>query len=121
MQSIAPGQTCIFDKYGTLKQATGDVATSGKFQVMNQYDVPMKFGLTCALSVVGTVENSSSPKGTFYVTPDVLHNDGIELTPIDKVVVWFQSKAEGDSMISAMIKEKLEVDFSGSHAADLLL
>jgi hypothetical protein len=100
-----------------MESPTGDVnPASGKFAVKNDYTADMNIGVTCKLSVSGGEAIPGAVDGAFYVTPKKVPNSyTVDMTPIDKVTVWFQTGASTGSMIATISGATFEVDFSGQN------
>jgi hypothetical protein len=111
------GQTCKLNQNGRMESPTGNAnPASGKFAVDNQYTADMNIGVTCKLSVSGGEAIPGAVDGAFYVTPKkVPHNYTVDMTPIDKVVIWFQTGASTGSMIAKISGPTFEVNFTGEN------
>jgi hypothetical protein len=97
-----------------MNPAKGNVDSSGKFKVQNRWDKGMNIAVTCDLHVDSDGPDSGPVPGAFYITAQqVLKDEEVELTPIDKVRVWFQANVSTGSMIGQIFGPSLEVDFSG--------
>jgi hypothetical protein len=100
-----------------MDSPTGNVnPNAGKFAVNNQYTADMNIGVTCKLSVSGGQVIPGKVDGAFYVTPKkVPHNYSVDMTPIDKVMVWFQTGASTGAMIAKITGPAWTVDFTGTN------
>ncbi|KAG8817174.1 hypothetical protein FRC17_011337 [Serendipita sp. 399] len=117
-QDIEFGQTCTMDKAGNMNPAVGEPDQSGTFTVKNEWTNPASVGVSCTLTVSGQVV-ANLP---FYVSPDEVVVDGtINLTPIDKVAVWFQELNATGTMIDKITGPMWTVDFTGQNPKDVTI
>ncbi|KAG8817176.1 hypothetical protein FRC17_011339 [Serendipita sp. 399] len=78
----------------------------------------MNIGIAC------TLVNNEKPLVDlpFHVTPDQVMSDGtINLTPIDKISVWFQEFKKTGMMIDEITGPSLTVDFTGQNPKDVTI
>jgi hypothetical protein len=93
---------------------TGSIdPSSGSFSVVNDWTDPINIGAACALMIPGSTTFNSLD---FYVSTDqVAPSDTIVLTPIDKVICWFEVDAVTSTMIGDITSPTFTVDFTGSN------
>ncbi|CAG8683680.1 11675_t:CDS:1, partial [Acaulospora colombiana] len=111
-------QTCKFDQLGELGKAEGEVDDSGSFKVENHFTEPISVEVIRELRTRGDTNKpeAPTPEETIYVTPDkVLPEESITLTPIDKIVVWFQATSSTGSMEGEIIGKKVEIILKGKN------
>jgi hypothetical protein len=98
-----------------MTPAQGNVDQSGTFKVDNEFAQGMNVGVTCQLELQGSVV-PGPVTGAFYVTPDPMPTGFIaQLTPVDKVTLWFEANASTGSMIAEIVGNQAVVDFTGSN------
>ncbi|KAH9851379.1 hypothetical protein C2E23DRAFT_886558 [Lenzites betulinus] len=104
---IKYGQTAVLDSNGSMHNATGTPNSSGSFAVNNQY---------AALNI-GVMGNLSGVFSPIFVSPNELVTGIITLTPIESVLVWFDTTHVTSTIITTSISNTIEVDFTGGIAS----
>ncbi|KAH9851343.1 hypothetical protein C2E23DRAFT_886540 [Lenzites betulinus] len=103
---IKYGQSCLLDKVGNMGNAKGTPNTSGTFSVINQY-------MAMNIGVRGYLGGKFSP---IFVSPEKLVTGKIDLTPVESVLVWFDTTHVTSTIITSAISNTMEVEFTGGKA-----
>ncbi len=114
MQDINLGQTCILNQHGYLESpASGGPETSLTLQ--NEYG-PIHPGVN-QLSTGINGERISTP---IYVSQDQAVKGSVVLTPVEKVLVWFEQNIETSTMFSDAKAKSVEIDLTRTNQATRL-
>jgi hypothetical protein len=100
-QDIAFGQTCVLDKIGALGSATGTVEPSGMFYLNNEYG-PIYPGVSNLLG------KTFSP---IFVNPYQVVKGTTRLSPVVKIMVWFDVRFTTGTMFHESISNSYEVNY----------
>lgn len=111
---IGLGETSVLDTAGTLGQPfTDGPATS--FTMENEYG-PIHPGVNqLSTSTMGKTE--STP---IYVAENQIVLGATVLTPVEKVLVWFEQEIQTSTMFSTSRSKAVEVDLTGTNSATRL-
>ncbi|PSS06602.1 hypothetical protein PHLCEN_2v3660 [Hermanssonia centrifuga] len=101
-QEIKLGQTVVLDVHGEMQPATGLPDKSGVFQVQNDYD-PIRIGVNAKLG------GAWSP---IYLSMQPFFTGIIPLTPVEKVLVWFDTSSSTGTMFVDAVTNSVELDFT---------
>ncbi|THH01005.1 hypothetical protein EW026_g1590 [Hermanssonia centrifuga] len=101
-QEIKFGQTVVLDAHGEMQPATGLPDKSGVFQVQNDYD-PIRIGVNAKLG------GAWSP---IYLSLQPFATGVISLTPVEKVLVWFDTSSSTGTMLVDAVGNGVELDFT---------
>lgn len=113
-QIIGLGQTCTLDKNGILQPAiTGGSETA--LTMDNEYG-SIHPGVN-QISVGITGKQESTP---IYVAENSIVTGKTELTPVEKVLVWFEQNIETSTMFSDSRSKAIEVDLTSSNEKSIL-
>ncbi|THG95706.1 hypothetical protein EW026_g5995 [Hermanssonia centrifuga] len=111
-QDIKFGETCTLDQYGRMRPAHGSAdPKSGVLHVENNYRL-MHIGVNAKLG------KSWSP---IYLSEQPFYTGKVDLTPVEKVMIWFDSKSATGTMLVDAITDCLELDFTGNTAPQTVL
>ncbi|PSS06824.1 hypothetical protein PHLCEN_2v3543 [Hermanssonia centrifuga] len=97
------GQTVVLDHYGVMESATGPTNGPGVFHVQNNY------GAMC-IGVNAKLGGAWSP---IYLSQTPFVSGVVSLTPIEKVLVWFDASSSTGTMLVDAVTNSIEVDFTG--------
>ncbi|KAI0633822.1 hypothetical protein C8Q77DRAFT_1117258 [Trametes polyzona] len=100
--NIQPGLTATLDSSGVMHLPGGAPDQSGTFYVNNRYG---------EISI-GVNENLNGTYSSIFVTPTPLLSGQIDLTPVEEVLVWFDTSSVTGSMITQSISNSINVDFT---------
>ncbi len=93
------GQTVVLDAHGEMQPATGLPDKSGVFQVQNDYD-PIRIGVNAKLGGAWSpISLSLQPFATGVIS----------LTPVEKVLVWFDTSSSTGTMLVDAVGNGVEV------------
>ncbi|KAI0633775.1 hypothetical protein C8Q77DRAFT_1057157 [Trametes polyzona] len=101
------GQTALLDTDGSMHNPTGSPDTSGTFSVDNEY-AAMNIGVN------GYLSGAFSP---IFVTPDALVTGNVSLTPVETILVWFDSQHVTSTIIATSVSNTIEVDYTGGFSS----
>ncbi|THG97794.1 hypothetical protein EW026_g4290 [Hermanssonia centrifuga] len=102
-EDIKFGQSVKLDAYGVMQPATGPSDKSGVFKVENNY------GAMC-IGVNAKLGGAWSP---IYLSQTPFATGVISLTPIEKVLIWFDASSSTGTMLVDAVTNSIEVDFTG--------
>ncbi|THG95707.1 hypothetical protein EW026_g5994 [Hermanssonia centrifuga] len=105
-RDIKFGETCTLDEYGSMRPAHGNSNASGEFYVENNYG-SMHIGVNARL---GTQFSA------IYLSDQPFYTGKADLTPVEKVLVWFDMRSQTGTMLVKAITDTIEVNFTGSAA-----
>ncbi|KAI0360895.1 hypothetical protein OH77DRAFT_1418933 [Trametes cingulata] len=98
------GQTALLDDTGTMNNATGTPNPStGSFNLTNNYG-GIRAGVNASLG------GNFAP---IFVSPTQLINGPATFTPVESVMVWFDTSYETSTIIASSVSDTIEVDFTG--------
>ncbi|PSS06600.1 hypothetical protein PHLCEN_2v3658 [Hermanssonia centrifuga] len=97
------GQSVVLDSNGVMQPATGPTDKSGVFKVQNNY------GAMC-IGVNAKLGGAWSP---IYLSQTPFASGVVSLTPIEKVLVWFDALSSTGTMLVDAVTNSIELDFTG--------
>ncbi len=111
---IGLGQTTTLDKAGNFSPSkTGGSDTS--LNMINDYG-----SIHPGVTQVSTGINGKKESTPIYVAPNESVSGEISLTPVEKVLVWFEQKIETSTMFSTSRSNSQEIDLTNSNTATWL-
>ncbi|PSR76420.1 hypothetical protein PHLCEN_2v8455 [Hermanssonia centrifuga] len=100
------GETCTLDENGSMRPAHGAPDASGEFHVRNDYR-------SIHIGVKAKLGNEFS---AIYLSERPFYTGKVDLTPVEKVLVWFDMSSQTGTMLVKAITDTIEINFTGSAA-----
>jgi hypothetical protein len=116
-QPIDLGQQALLDVYGTIEAPSSIMPLvppdDTLIRLVNQYG-PIHPGLMAVHSdLLGNFAAQTPTQGTpIYVAQQAIALGQDDLTPVDKVEVWFQQNVQTSTMFSEAVSNAIEVDLT---------
>jgi hypothetical protein len=111
---IGLGETSVLDSTGVLGSAsTGGSSTS--LNLKNEYG-----SIHPGVNQLSTGIDGSKVSSPIYVAVKSVQKGDIELTPVEKVLVWFEQEIETRTMFSSSRSKSIEIDLTNADTATRL-
>ncbi|BAW80952.1 hypothetical conserved protein [Candidatus Nitrosoglobus terrae] len=112
--NISLGETSILDKYGDLLPSTTR-GPSTAITMDNQYGL-----IHPGINQLATNIDGSQSNTPIYVAANAVLKGTIELTPIEKILVWFEQNVKTGTMFSTARTNSIEIDLTTENTATWL-
>lgn len=112
--NIGPGETSVLDEDGVL----GEPKTGGKptsITLQNNYG-----SIHVGLNQLSTGIDGRQISTPIFLTPRTMVSGDVQLTPIDRVLVWFEQDIRTSTIFSTARSRALEIDLTFTNSATRL-
>lgn len=112
--TIGLGEESILNDAGVLQSpSTGGIATG--FTMVNQYG-----SIHPGVNQLSTGIDGSQVSTPIYVAENPIVSGQAELTPVEKVLVWFEQNVQTSTMFSSARSNSVEIDLTAVNSATRL-
>jgi len=112
--NIGPGETSVLDEDGVL----GEPKTGGKptsITLQNNYG-----SIHVGLNQLSTGIDGRQISTPIFLTPRTMVSGDVQLTPIDRVLVWFEQDIRTSTIFSTARSRAVEIDLTSTNSATRL-